>query len=110
VRYSYTTSDSSISRNQPGNHWVIAYLDTTSSGDRFTLRNREVGQHLCAIDAYRFELRDEPCAWYFMGPLGTAACTSEWPYVCGNGMIEAGERCDDGNTRDGDDCPATCTF
>jgi hypothetical protein len=29
---------------------------------------------------------------------------------CGNGIIEAGEDCDDGNTLDGDCCSATCQF
>jgi cysteine-rich repeat protein len=28
--------------------------------------------------------------------------------VCGNGIIEAGETCDDGNTVSGDTCPASC--
>ena len=28
--------------------------------------------------------------------------------VCGNGMVEAGEQCDDGNTTDGDGCSSTC--
>ncbi|MBX3191746.1 MAG: DUF4215 domain-containing protein [Labilithrix sp.] len=28
--------------------------------------------------------------------------------VCGNGRIEGGEACDDGNTTDGDTCSATC--
>jgi cysteine-rich repeat protein len=27
---------------------------------------------------------------------------------CGNGTIDAGEQCDDGNTSDGDDCLSTC--
>ena len=30
------------------------------------------------------------------------------PAVCGNGIVEPGEACDDGNTVDGDRCPATC--
>jgi cysteine-rich repeat protein len=34
-------------------------------------------------------------------------CTLEG---CGNGLIEAGETCDDGNTADGDACPATCVI
>lgn len=29
--------------------------------------------------------------------------------VCGNGRLETGEACDDGNTTDGDGCSATCT-
>ncbi len=30
------------------------------------------------------------------------------PAVCGDGMLEPGEECDDGNAIDGDGCPATC--
>jgi cysteine-rich repeat protein len=30
--------------------------------------------------------------------------------VCGNGVVEAGEQCDDGNTKDGDGCSSTCTL
>ncbi len=30
--------------------------------------------------------------------------------VCGNGIIEEGEVCDDGNTRSGDGCNASCTL
>jgi cysteine-rich repeat protein len=30
--------------------------------------------------------------------------------VCGNGEIEPGEACDDGNTRDGDGCSAICVL
>jgi cysteine-rich repeat protein len=29
---------------------------------------------------------------------------------CGNGLVETGEECDDGNTVDGDCCSSTCTF
>ena len=28
--------------------------------------------------------------------------------TCGNGVLNPGENCDDGNTEDGDSCPATC--
>jgi cysteine-rich repeat protein len=28
--------------------------------------------------------------------------------VCGNGKIEVGETCDDGNAKDGDSCPSNC--
>ncbi|NUP09485.1 MAG: DUF4215 domain-containing protein [Polyangiaceae bacterium] len=31
-------------------------------------------------------------------------------YQCGNGVIEAAETCDDGNTNAGDGCSATCTL
>lgn len=32
------------------------------------------------------------------------------PAVCGNGQIEGGEECDDGNNADGDTCSSTCTI
>lgn len=32
----------------------------------------------------------------------------EQPPSCGNGVLEQGEQCDDGNTSDGDGCSATC--
>jgi len=28
---------------------------------------------------------------------------------CGNGVLDEGEECDDGNTANGDDCPSTCS-
>jgi len=34
-----------------------------------------------------------------------AGCSSS---VCGNGMVESGEQCDDGNTMSGDGCSSTC--
>lgn len=36
----------------------------------------------------------------------TAAATD----ICGNGVLEMGENCDDGNTVGGDSCPANCMF
>src|SRR5262249_18330616 len=30
--------------------------------------------------------------------------------TCGDGIIEAGEQCDDGNTRNGDGCEASCNI
>lgn len=32
------------------------------------------------------------------------------PQVCGNGIAEGTEECDDGNTLDGDSCSSTCTL
>ncbi len=37
--------------------------------------------------------------------LNTSACFNA---VCGNGTVEPGEACDDGNTTDGDGCSLTC--
>ncbi len=37
-----------------------------------------------------------------------ASCLDVVPTNCGNGTIDAGEQCDDGNTTPGDHCSATC--
>ena len=37
-------------------------------------------------------------------------CVVSPPPVCGNGTLEAGEQCDDGNTVPNDGCSATCTL
>ena len=45
---------------------------------------------------------------------GMAGCAQGADYpgeaVCGNGQIEEGEACDDGNTTDGDGCSAVCAL
>jgi cysteine-rich repeat protein/YD repeat-containing protein len=40
-------------------------------------------------------------------PQPHSECTPT-PAVCGNGLLEAGEACDDGNTVDGDGCSSAC--
>jgi cysteine-rich repeat protein len=40
----------------------------------------------------------------YLGP-GQSDCGT----VCGNGLLEATEQCDDGNTVEGDGCSSTCT-
>jgi|GEM_PF-1379598 len=39
-----------------------------------------------------------------------AECNGSSAPVCGNGLTEAGESCDDGNLVDGDTCPSTCVI
>ena len=43
---------------------------------------------------------DENCAY-------TPSC---WPAVCGDGILDPGEECDDGNTASDDGCDAQCRF
>jgi len=40
----------------------------------------------------------------------TAAPTTTSDPLCGNGVLEAAEACDDGNNISGDGCSATCQF
>ena len=39
-----------------------------------------------------------------------ATATKTWKVPCGNGVVDAGEACDDGNAAGGDCCAANCTL
>jgi len=41
---------------------------------------------------------------------GETTLTDETTAICGNGIVEAGEQCDDGNLIPGDGCNPNCTF
>jgi cysteine-rich repeat protein len=75
--------------------WVTAHPSTAGN---FTVRARVIAQ------------TDNPLC----PALGAAENTAEAllivdiAAVCGNGILEAGEACDDGNTQDRDCCSATC--
>jgi cysteine-rich repeat protein len=45
---------------------------------------------------------------YNTGATGPGHCGDTPPPVCGDGRLDAGEACDDGNTANGDGCSATC--
>jgi cysteine-rich repeat protein len=44
-----------------------------------------------------------------IGKSGNGTACGLPPAECGNGLVETGESCDDGNVQGGDSCPATCT-
>lgn len=50
----------------------------------------------------------DPC--WGGGVCNDATSTCDPIPVCGNGVVEPGEQCDDGNPLDGDCCAANCTF
>lgn len=43
-----------------------------------------------------------------VAPVPAAAASRPAHAVCGNGIVEPGEQCDDGNSRDGDGCSSKC--
>src|SRR5262245_61547425 len=46
--------------------------------------------------------------FFFLGVIGFQMPDTPPESVCGNGIVEPQEYCDDGNQADGDSCPANC--
>ena len=44
------------------------------------------------------------------GPENPSNCPADCPTLCGDGTLDPGEQCDDGNTTSGDCCSSTCQF
>ena len=64
----------------------------------------------CANDAQIAECRDKmPGESCFLNGAGTCVDGACIVRVCGNGHLEPGEACDDGNDISGDGCNGTCT-
>ena len=84
--------------NWCGGSEALTYLD----GDLFMTFGGEVGVLLTNgwCDSASYASTDHDSA-------GLAVVTV---YECGNGVVEPGEQCDDGNTQDGDCCSSTCQF
>ena len=59
----------------------------------------------------RFDLGVDGCAglvgWY-VDDVHTYSCSDEEPPICGDGALDLGEQCDDGNMSDGDGCSSVC--
>ncbi|MEE9297265.1 MAG: DUF4215 domain-containing protein [Phycisphaerae bacterium] len=60
---------------------------------------------VCAADPFCCDVEwDQICA----DEVESLACGSCTGSVCGNGIVETGEQCDDGNTASGDGCDGNC--
>lgn len=59
----------------------------------------------------RFDFGTDGCngttGWY-VDSVEAYSCSAELPPVCGDGILDLGEMCDDGNASAGDGCSATC--
>jgi TonB family protein len=75
-------------RVQPAKKPAVAPIDTGNDA-----HDRDIGNEITDIDG--------PC----LENCGEAPPAAP---VCGNGSLEVGEQCDDGNTLDGDGCSASC--
>jgi cysteine-rich repeat protein len=77
-------------------------------GDRCTvdtLKNAGTCNAACSFVPVATGLADGCCP-----PGATLKTDQDCPIACGDGVVSAGEQCDDGNTTDGDGCHHDCTF
>ena len=86
--------------NVNSGNWILASFNLPSgakNNPNFQIRFRSVSLESCCEDALKLD-----------DVLVTGNVIFQQTPVCGNGIIEADEQCDDGNTQNGDGCSATC--
>lgn len=96
---------------EPTAETLVAASDAAAQGGdragavRFleTFQSRHATHRLASTVAAKLEALRGAVSKYGAG----AACSDPSP-ECGNGALEAGEDCEDGNRVDADQCPATC--
>jgi cysteine-rich repeat protein len=107
----------SLSATIWGQHWA-GTIDSASGG--FTLNGPTSpeapgcpGMQLVAsVNPGGVSFQGGVTLW-FVGLFGECAFAEDAPVIgrrCGNGVLDPGEQCDDGNFADGDCCPSTCMF
>src|SRR5262249_12982263 len=92
------------------NHEISSYLGSHPQG---TSPN---GRRI--IELFPYDNTDNPGGVYILAVCQVGADSpSDCKYdafkvriACGNGILETGEQCDDGNRIDGDGCSANCTI
>jgi cysteine-rich repeat protein len=57
--------------------------------------------------SYDFPTNENAMKWWILAAVLWASCTDP---RCGDGIVDAGEACDDGNTQNGDGCQAACVL
>ena len=89
---------------QSGGSWIqsrINLLAIAGAGDTIELRF-DFGVNACTL------LEDNAVGWY-VGQVEFYSCEAELPPSdCGNGVVDEGEQCDDGNDFIDDGCSNTC--
>jgi cysteine-rich repeat protein len=97
--YSCSTSNSVVTHDNHTTIWGISGCPIAAENFKINV-NYNCGFNNCAQSAYT----DDNC----FGSSGTNYC---WAVTdCGNGTIDSGEQCDDGNFVNGDCCSSTCQY
>jgi cysteine-rich repeat protein len=95
-----------IAINDPGNALMFEDPPPDRSGGGYYL----IGDYQQIVATGSGDSTRAHVCWsgYRIGEAPQVRCTTVLEPVCGNGIVEPGEECDDGNRRDGDCCSAEC--
>ena len=99
-----TTSTSTSSTSSSTSSTFIGTLPTTSTSTSSTTTTIAGSTTTSSSSS----TSTSPTSSTTTGPPTTTTSTTRPTAVCGNQIVEPGETCDDGNTRDGDSCPSNC--
>ena len=101
-------------------HWYDPYMDLAAARGLFDYFPFNPGHLLTRSEmAYLIVRFGEPIAYVGSPPLSpvssarssrSSSRSSGASSECGNGVLESGEQCDDGNTEDGDGCSSICVI
>ncbi len=106
-----------------GQPFAVTSFDFTGLGSGGTLQPFKTGSESCCSALYPDDgvVMPDPSDWSGISSFTwTVSGAGDGPNVmdnlsivvqcCGNGAVDGGEQCDDGNTLDGDCCSSTCQF
>lgn len=79
--------------------WNVVFSSATFGNEAFTTPVISAGTYVVMVSAWAqgVEVTGH-----------TLSISAHAPSGCGNGLLDSGEDCDDGNTNDGDGCSSTC--
>ena len=94
--------DPSSEINHLDREWVFEDVDLTAAATAANGGALTLAFHLDADEGLEFG------GWAIDDVCVVAVGSAQAGAVCGNGVVDPGEQCDDGNTTSGDGCSATC--
>jgi cysteine-rich repeat protein len=105
IRVMRTACDTSTQVSDHVFHDGCADVGVDGEGESFTAQSLPAGTYYIVVDTYDPDPADAE-----FGPFSFTITASAATAVCGNGVYDDNEECDDGGTAPGGRCSATCTL
>jgi cysteine-rich repeat protein len=105
IRVMRTACDTTTQVSDHVFHDGCADVGVDGDGESFTAQSLPAGTYYIVVDTYDPDPADAE-----FGPFSFTITTSAPSAVCGNGVYDDNEECDDGGTAANDRCSVTCTL